>query len=60
MSAVGGILDLYAFPAARGRLTMGQAFPAPKFSHAAEAFLIAHAAPALGVAANGLPLVPRP
>src|SRR6266699_1272991 len=43
MSAVGGILDLYAFPAARGRLTMGQAFPAPTFGHAAEAF--AHAAP---------------
>jgi hypothetical protein len=45
MSAVGGSLDLYAFPAARGRLTMGQAFPAPTFGHAAGAFLIAHAAP---------------
>jgi site-specific recombinase XerD len=45
MSAPGGILDPYAFPAATRRLPVRQALPAPTFGHAAEAFVVAHAAP---------------
>jgi integrase/recombinase XerD len=45
MSGRPGILDLYAFPAARRELPVGEPFPAPTFGHAAEAFVIAHAAP---------------
>jgi integrase/recombinase XerD len=45
MSGRPGILDLYAFPAARRELPVGETFPAPPFGHAAEAFVIAHAAP---------------
>jgi hypothetical protein len=51
-TARSGILDLYAFPAATQQrhpvaeiVSIAGAYPAPTFSHAAEAFLAAHTAP---------------
>ena len=51
MSDRPGILDLYAFPAARQApvakiVSIAGTYPAPTFSHAAETFLVAHMAPA--------------
>jgi site-specific recombinase XerC len=44
MSVPAGILDLYAFPAAR-ESGMGSHVPVPTFGHAADAFILAHALP---------------